>query len=234
MHTSQSLSFESSPAAVALGALTVLATAVICFVAWRRSGYRTGTGSLEALRLLIVLLVAITLLQPELLTKTRPDTLPSLVVLTDVSGSMRTRDVIDPARPSSEPKSRAESIQFLQSEFFWQPLLKRFDVVIEPFSSHQSEPEEATDIHAALSGIQQRHTHVAAIVLGSDGDWNAGPSPAGIAGQLRTQGLPVFTVPSGSESRLPDLEVGAGRRPDVWRIGQAATNPDCHGKLTAT
>lgn len=225
MNTSQSLSFQWTPGGAVLGLVTILAAAVVCWIAWRRSGYRPGSGLLEVLRLLIVTLIAVTLLQPEWLTEYRPRKLPSLIVLTDVSRSMRTRDVVDSTSPTSPPISRADSLRALQEEQFWEPLLERFDVVIESFSSEQFEPEEATDIGAALAGILRRHDNVAAIVLGSDGDWNAGEAPSAAASQLRMKGIPVFSVPRGSESRLPDLDLVRVDAPTFGVLGKPLRIP---------
>ena len=46
-------------------------------------------------------------------------------------------------------------------------------------------------------------------VLVSDGDWNAGDPPAQAAMQLRMRDIPVFAVPVGAESHLPDVELSS-------------------------
>ncbi len=70
----------------------MLATGVFCFIAWRRSGYRTSMGLLELLRLALVGLVAILLNQPEWIEEFRPEEKPAIAVLWDASASMDTRD----------------------------------------------------------------------------------------------------------------------------------------------
>ncbi|MCA9052501.1 MAG: hypothetical protein KDA75_01630 [Planctomycetaceae bacterium] len=45
------------------------------------------------------------------------------------------------------------------------------------------------------------------MVLISDGDWNSGEPPAEAATRLRLKGVPVFTIPVGSPTRLPDIEL---------------------------
>jgi len=61
----RSLVMVTNPWMVILSVIMVVATAVLAFWAWRRSGYTRPIGILEGLRLLCVLLVAITLNQPE-------------------------------------------------------------------------------------------------------------------------------------------------------------------------
>ena len=41
----------------------------------------------------------------------------------------------------------------------------------------------------------------------SDGDWNAGTPPVSVASRYRTLGTPIFALPVGSSTRLPDLEL---------------------------
>ena len=44
-------------------------------------------------------------------------------------------------------------------------------------------------------------------MLASDGDWNEGQPPVLAAAALRMRGVPIFAVPVGSRSRLPDVEL---------------------------
>lgn len=207
MSTSQSLTFLWTPFGMIAGLLMVLATAAFSFLAWQRSGFARATGVLEALRLCAVVLVAVTLNQPEWLERYLPESQPTLVVLYDTSRSMETRDVIDQQRPSERPKSRQEWIEPLLNEELWQPVSNDLDVVFEPFSSSLTESAEGTDLHAALNGTLERHKNLRGIVLVSDGDWNVGDPPARAASRLRMKNVPAFVVGAGSESRLPDVEL---------------------------
>ena len=87
-------------------------TAVFCFVAWRRSGYRPSMGLLELLRLALVAFVAVLLNQPEWIEEFRPEEKPSIAVLWDASASMDTRDVAGRRgrRPAAAPVTRREAI----------------------------------------------------------------------------------------------------------------------------
>lgn len=207
--TSSQLVFNPTPVAFAVGVAFVVAIAGLAFMAWRRSGYRPFTGWLELLRVIIAIGIAITLLQPEWLETFKPETKPTLVVLHDVSGSMTTKDVIDSTKPNAEPKSREETARPLIDAKLWEPLKQRMDVVIEPFSSAQEPATEGTDIHAALLGVLEKQPNLKAVVMTSDGDWNTGVPPSQAATRLRMREVPVFAVPVGAETRLPDVELSS-------------------------
>lgn len=225
MNSSQLLSLEWTPWGVVLGVIAVAVTARACFVAWRRSGYRTATGLLELLRLVIVALVAATLLQPELVAEYRPERRASIVVLADESKSMQTPDVIDESNPGGELLTREDSIQPLKSDEFWKPLADRFEIVQQAFSSTQPEPTEATDLEAVLAETLRQHPEVVGVVLASDGDWNTGKPPAEAAAQYRMRGVPVFAVARGSESRLPDLDLSRVDVPTFGVLGKPLRIP---------
>jgi uncharacterized membrane protein len=202
---SQGLVFTSSATSLTAGIVLVLAMLGLGWLAWKRSGYRASTGWLEGLRILIAVLIAITLNQPEWREIFRPTNKPTLAVLVDVSRSMETRDVIDARRPEADPRSRAEAAKPLAEAAAWRSIAQRMDVVIEPFSSAEQPSGEGTDIGAALSQAAEKHAHLGAVVLLSDGDWNTGDPPAKAAMRLRMRETPVFAVPLGSETRLPDV-----------------------------
>ena len=203
--SSQGLVWTHTPLSVAVGAAFVLVVAALGWLAWQRSGYRRATGLLEALRLLIAVWIAVTLNQPEWREIFKPDYKPTLTILVDDSRSMNTRDVIDPAQPGADPRSRAEAAKPLTDPAAWKALAQRMNVVVEPFSSTLAPPQEGTDLNDALSQAAEKHPHLDAVVLLSDGDWNSGEPPAQAAMRLRMRNVPVFAVPLGSESRLPDV-----------------------------
>src|SRR4028119_442658 len=147
---SQSLVFTHTPVTLIVAILFVAAVMVLAFIAWRRTGYRISTGLLEGLRVLIAIGIAITLNQPEWREVFEPTTKPTLAILADVSRSMDTRDVIDPAQPAAELRSRAELAKPLADTEAWRELAQRVDVVVETFSSAGQPAEEGTDLGAAL------------------------------------------------------------------------------------
>jgi len=206
---SQSLVFTHTPATVVLAVAFVLVVAGLAFVAWRRSGYRTATGLLEALRLLIALGIALTLNQPEWREVFQPDTKPTLAILVDVSRSMETCDVASATNPAAELQSRADLARPLTDPAAWRNLAARMDVVVEPFSATQDPAGEGTDLNAALLQAAEKHPRLHAVVLLSDGDWNTGEPPAQAATRLRMRDVPVFAVPLGAETRLPDVALAS-------------------------
>ena len=110
MNVSRSLTFLWTTGTLIASVAVVLVTAVLCFVAWRRSGFRRSVGFLEALRLGCVAIVAVMLNQPEWVEEYRPDEKPSVVVLYDASPSMDTRDVVPTSGSNSTPITRREAV----------------------------------------------------------------------------------------------------------------------------
>jgi uncharacterized membrane protein len=207
--SSQSLVFVWTPVSLTVTIFLVSIVAGLAWTAWQRSGFRRATGWLEGLRLLIAVAIGLTLNQPEWREIFKPESKPLLAVLVDVSRSMQTRDVFDPAHPAADPGSRADAARPFADKAAWRSLAQKMDLVIEPFSSAEQPPEDGTDIGGALMHAIQQHPRLRAVVLVSDGDWNTGDPPAQAAMQLRMRDVPVFAVPMGSESRLPDVELSS-------------------------
>jgi len=204
---SQGLEFSPTPLAIGFGVVFLVVVALLAFLSWKRSGFRKNVGLLETLRFLIALIIAITLLQPEWQQIFLPDEKPSVAVLYDTSGSMETRDILDPDGATVEPRSRADLIAPLVDPAAWSSLTEKLDVIHSPFNSALENPIEATDLNAALDALPEQHPNLGAVVLITDGDWNTGGSPAVAATRLRMQEVPVFTVSAGSPEALPDIEI---------------------------
>ncbi len=209
MIESQSLEFSPSPVALGAGIAFVILVTALAFLAWRRSGWRAAIGWLESLRILIAVAIAVTLLQPEWRETFLPEHRPVVAVITDQSGSMETRDVLDPANPSKPPRTRAEVAAPLADPAAWVSLQERMEVIFQPFSWDREPPGEGTDLNAALDSLMEQQPHLAAVVLVGDGDWNAGDPPSAAATRLRMRDIPVFPVPTGSAEALPDVEISA-------------------------
>ncbi|WP_009965862.1 vWA domain-containing protein [Verrucomicrobium spinosum] len=222
---SQTLVFSPSPLSVTVGVVFVLLIAGLAWMAWRRSGYRRVTGLLEGLRVLIAAAIAITLNQPEWRELFKPESKPTLVVLRDVSRSMETQDIINAASPSSEPLARKALATPLAEAATWASLTERMEVVLQDFSSAQQPPEEGTDLNGALNQVAEKHPRLQAVVLISDGDWNSGEAPAQAATRLRMRDVPVFAVPLGSESRLPDVDLASFEVPTFAIAGKPLRVP---------
>lgn len=225
MNVTQELVFVWSIGGIIIGALAVVVTAVLCWLAWQRSGFSRATGALESVRLLLVVLVALTLNQPEILQEFRPTEIPTLAVIYDESNSMLTNDVIDEANPSNEPKSRADWIKPLLEKDVWKSLALRYNLVFQPFSSGEKTPEEATDLNSVLAATLEKYNNLQAAVLISDGDWNIGEPPVSAATQFRMKNTPIFAVGVGSATKLPDLEIVSVDAPTFGVIGKSIRVP---------
>src|SRR5205085_5316297 len=67
--------------------------------------------------------------------------------------------------------------------------------------------------------------NLSGIVLISDGDWNDCPPPVQAATKLRLKGVPVFAVPVGSTTRLPDVELVRLGAPTFGVVAKAVRVP---------
>ncbi|HEX4144951.1 MAG TPA: hypothetical protein VHY91_15710 [Pirellulales bacterium] len=204
MKTESSLVFLWSPWSLALSGLLIVGMATLCFVAWRRSGYRADYGLLELVRLMAFGLIIVLFNQPEWVEQYLPEEKPAVAVLWDNTASMETRDVNEPAG-SSSVTTRREAIAALTERPFWHDLEERLTVEIQPFGGADS--GEGSNLYQPLTEAPKRYPNLRSVVLISDGDWNAGQPPVEAATALRLKGIPVFTVAVGSRTRLPDIEV---------------------------
>ena len=176
---------------------------------------------LELIRFSIIVLMAFVLNQPEWVEEFKPEEKPSLVVLWDDSVSMGTRDVSTGS--SSAPESRRDAIAHLIDPTTWSGLSNHMNVVVEPFATPQS--GSRTDLYEPLSQAPEKFKNLIGVVLISDGDWNEGLPPVQAATKLRHKGVPVFAVPVGSSTRLPDIELQSLGAPTFGVTGKAVRIP---------
>lgn len=229
MNASQSLLMQWTPWTLILSVLAVIATAVLGYVAWRRQGFARSAGLLELLRLAIVTIAALLFNQPEWIEEFRPDEKPTVAILWDNSPSMETRDVAT----DTQAATRSETIADLTNRDFWQALNERMNVVITPIGSDKTDNvENATkpaatesNLYEPLASTLDEHPNLMGVVLVSDGDWNAGPPPVEAATRLRLRETPVFTIPVGSPTRLPDVELVSLDAPTFGIAGKQVRVP---------
>ncbi|HEX7448512.1 MAG TPA: hypothetical protein VF306_13255 [Pirellulales bacterium] len=223
MHSLHTLAFFWTSWTAIISIAVVLVTAALGYVAWRRSGYRRSIGLLEAVRLALVIVIAILFNQPEVVEQYRPEEKPTVVVLYDASRSMETRDVVDARHPTTPPRTRSEAIADLTSPAAWQSLDERMNVIVQPFA----EPREGhgTDLNTPLVEALEKHDTLRGVVLISDGDWNEGDPPAEAATRLRLKNVPVFAVAVGSPTRLPDVELVGLDLPTFGVAGKSVRVP---------
>ncbi len=224
MNTIRTLTFLWSPWSLIASVLVILVTAGLCYFAWYRSGYRRDYGLLEALRFAMVLLVVVLFNQPEWVEEYRPEEKPTITVLWDDSASMDTRDVSRRDTASASVTTRREAIAQLIDPAFWQTLNEKMTVVIEPFSSAGT-GQGGSNLHDPLAATAKDAKNLRGVVLASDGDWNEGDPPVQAAAALRLKNVPVYTVPVGSSTRLPDVELLSLDAPTFGVTGKSVRVP---------
>tara|TARA_R110002073_G_scaffold65408_3_gene163315 strand:+ start:1049 stop:3220 length:2172 start_codon:yes stop_codon:yes gene_type:complete len=186
-------------------AVSIIALIVTCGLAWiasARSRFRSSVVWLEGVRVLLVALAVVLLNQPEVIYQIDPTRRPTVVILGDDSLSMETADVDDASEPT---RTRRDSIRHLMDKQTWAAVEQEADVVVVPFA--RGNENDRTNIDAALGSAIDGYPNLRAVVLASDGDWNAGAAPVQQATQFRMQQVPIFTIPVGSTQRLPDVEL---------------------------
>ena len=147
-----------------------------------------------------VALLLLTLANPERVERIERDSEPEVLLFTDVSGSMSTRDVTDAngtilTRDEWVAKSLAQP---------WRIELEKTAIVTEhPFSSANG--PEATNLSLPLQEGLDRTPNLKAALYFTDGDANTGSSPLSLAGRCRAGEVPAYVIRVGSEKPLPDL-----------------------------
>ena len=124
---------------------------------------------------------------------------------------MATKDVLTGEK---ETASRESWVKQQVDGKFWDPLTKRYNVTIEPFSvppedtkSLDAETQIGSDLNTPLDRALKQYTDLRAVVMLTDGDRNLGENPITAATALARKEVPVYTIGVGSETYLPDVEV---------------------------
>lgn len=199
-------------------ALLWMGAAWLCFANWRRSPNRRAAAWLETLRLLLISLLTVTLLRPEYVERLQRTSMPEIAILMDASDSMKTRDIA----ADNGVISRQQWLSQKLGQQFWRPLQASAKVSVDSFSAPSTNENalSGTDLDSALEGTLHRYKNLKAVLLLSDGDWNLGKSPLGVATQYREQNIPVFAVPIGRETPLPDLVLESVSAPAYGLFGE--------------
>jgi hypothetical protein len=195
------------------------------------------TGLLEILRLLCATAVVFMLWQPEWRRTVEPAKQPEIVILWDSSGSMTTADAQLPVglSPRREVVSREDIVNAILDTEFWKPLEEggKNRVSVEPFSPAPDSDDPminalaVTDIYTALSDLVDTRPDLRAVIMIGDGDWNATdkPAPVAAAQKMRLKDIPLFSVVTGSEVRLPDLDLLKVSAPTYGIVGENVQIP---------
>ena len=225
------LHLSPTPATLWIGIIALILIGGLSFLTWKRSPHRGRTAVLEILRMIAALAVVIMLWQPEWLTVVHPDTKPKIAILWDDSKSMTTIDATLPPVLSDKVEivSRAEWVKKAIASDLWKPLEANGtnDVSAIPFATPNADQQalSGTDLETPLSEALETQTNLRAIVLFSDGDYNIGQPPVAAAQKLRLRGVPLFPIPVGSQTRLPDLDLLSVSAPSYGIIGENVQIP---------
>ena len=210
---------------------------LLCIIAWKRSLRPARTGFLEFIRLLCATAVVLLLWQPEWRKTVEPSKQPEIVILWDASGSMTTADARLPEVLSAEREvvSRQELVDAILDTKFWVPLEEDNKSVVNlvPFSAAPESEDPivtalaVTDIYSALSELVDTRPDLRAVIMIGDGDWNATdkPAPVAAAQKMRLKDIPLFTLVTGSETRLPDLDLLRVSAPTYGIVGENVQIP---------
>ena len=197
---------------------------------WQRNDRRGKVALLEVLRFVAVAMLAFTLLRPEfvrLIQRTDP---PQVVILSDSSDSMLTRDIVS----TNDIITRADWLEAQTKRAFWKPLEASSEVLTGAFAAPPDLTstnalgqvrEIGTDLSGALGSVLGQQKNLKAVLLLSDGDWNLGPSPIGIATRYRDQGIPVYSVVTGQDESIPDLAMEEVAAPAYGLFGEQIAIP---------
>ena len=229
------LHFQAQTWLIVLVVIVLIATITLGVMATRRSTRANRTGTLEGLRFMCVLFVCAMLLGPEWRTVQESDLQPEIAIVWDESISMDTEDA---KRPESMTGSEAiltrrELVGRLVNSEFWKPF--EFDgknrVTTASFGAPSPDADvielamSGTDINEALGNSLANGQNLRAAIFLSDGDWNLGTSPVGISQQFRLKGVPIYTLATGNNKRVPDLELSSVNAPTYGIIGENAQIP---------
>ena len=226
------LHFSPTPITLTVGLLALAAMLWLAVLSWKRSPHKRRTAALESLRVLATLLVVLLLWKPEWLTITHPTTKPRIAILWDDSKSMTTLDATLP--PSLSPKaeivSRAEWVKRTLASDLWKPLEDNGanEVLSQPFATPPAEDPAGlagTDMNAPLSDLLDQENNLRAVIMMGDGDYNLGQPPVAAAQKMRLRGIPLFTLPVGSRTRLPDLDLLSVTAPTYGIVGENVQIP---------
>jgi hypothetical protein len=209
----------AAPVSVLIPTVVLWAVAVwLCWANWRRAANRSVAGRLEGLRLVLVSLLALTLLRPEYVKTLPPAALPEIAILADASDSMNTRDMA----ATNGVISRRQWLEHQMRRQFWLPLQARAKISLDAFAAPSTNENalNGTDLDLALEDALRRYKNLKSVLLLSDGDWNLGKSPLGTATRYRELNIPVFAVPVGRETPVPDLILETVSAPAYGLLGE--------------
>ncbi len=211
---------------IVFGIVCMVVVILAAGLSWRRGHLGWKDAILFGLRILVVGLIAFTLIRPERVTKQKLDRSPELVILTDDTGSMATRDVIT----DTSIISREEWLQQQMRSEFWKKLDSTYRIHFDKLSAYSKAEEFGPDVigsnlNEALLAQHDRFKNLRAILVLSDGDWNLGGTPLAAATKHATQQTHIYPIAIGSESFLPDIELVDAKVQAFCILGESVVVP---------
>ena len=221
----QNLHFSPTPATFSIGVIALVIMAAISWIMWKRSTHPKRTALVEILRFFITACIVLLLWKPEWRTTIDPQTGPRVMVLKDVSRSMETMDA---ETSGGEIISRSQWVQDAATgELLDKISADGSNEVLEREICAPSDENavSGTDLTTPISNLLQENLNLRALVLFSDGDHNLGEPPVVAAQRLLQRNVPLFVIPTGSEDRLPDLDLLSVTAPTYGIVGENVQIP---------
>lgn len=223
------LHFSATWLTATIGIVAWIAVLVLAWIGYSRAVRKRRAAWLEGLRVLCASAVLFMLFQPEWLTEIEPDTRPQVVVLYDDSYSMRTEDARTAAGSDSAVVTRRERVEALLSETeIWDQLGDDNEVVFQPFGTVAEGDDPGltgTNVFDPINSALEDIANLRSIILITDGDVTSGPRPVVAAQKMNLREVPLYTIATGSETRLPDLDLLSVTAPTYGVVGENVQIP---------
>ena len=174
----------------------------------------------EGLKFAGALLLLLTLLQPEIHTRSAKSDNARIAVVIDDTDSMLTPDTEVDGRPAT----RKQWVEALQSRPEWAALADAVQLDLIRLGHEEDGLIRETDLSAGLSRAASRED-LSAVLMLTDGGHNASGSPLPEALRLAERGVPVFAVEIGQTVRLPDLVLEPVAFPSYTLVNEALVLP---------
>jgi uncharacterized membrane protein len=223
------LAFGVQPPIVLIIAVAILIAAFI-YIIYNRSQKLTARTRwlLTTLRIMLIMLILFCLMRPAIVV---PAVLPQstfVAVLMDDTASMKIAD--------EGGRTRLDAIKQLMApqSIFYSALADKFKVKMYRFSNGVEPTENPAELSAAgeqtdLAGSLDQAARslaglpVAGVVLMTDGAQNSNADIATTLANLRSRGIPVFTVGVGSPEMKGDVELSSVSAPRRALIGSTVS-----------
>ncbi|QDV72961.1 hypothetical protein [Botrimarina mediterranea] len=205
---------ESSGWTVALAALLIGAVALAAVCGWReRRMAPRGWVTLLGLRLLAIAAVGLVIAGVERRPLSEQEVPSRVVVLVDRSASMELPATDETGAAATRAAAATPGVEELAAGLAASHLVRRagFDVALEYVDAVEetSEAAGATRLGSAVERVLADHaaTPLAALVIASDGGWNAGPDPLDAADAAKSRGVPIYALGVGPLREPPTVSL---------------------------